>query len=226
MQKNFLIIEDNSLLKDIIVENVTKYFKSKIKINFHNLDYLDDIRNYENIDLSIINFSYIKLNHKSFSNVKKNANNNFILIFDDGGERYQNKNYFDYKFVIKPFKLQKLFNIISNIFITHEVREKYLYLAPFLIFKPDTKVILNKKNNRFVSLTEKEGKLLNYLYSNKAKVLKKHDILINVWGINESVNTHTLETHVYSLKKKLDKLNLDLNFKLSDQSGGYFFHKF
>ncbi len=226
MQKNFLIIEDNSLLKDIIVDNVTKYFKSKININFYKLDYSDDMRNYKNIDLSIINFSYIKLNHMSFRVLKKNLKNNSILIFDHGGERYQNKNYFDYKFVIKPFKLKNLFNIISDLFITHENVEKFIYLAPFLIFKPDTKVILNEKNNSFVSLTEKESKLLGYLYQNKAKVLKKHDILINVWGINETVNTHTLETHIYSLKKKIDKLNLDLNFKLSDQSGGYFFHKF
>ena len=43
----------------------------RLKSIFINLDYLDDIRNYENIDLSIINFSYIKLNHMSFSSLKK-----------------------------------------------------------------------------------------------------------------------------------------------------------
>ena len=67
MQKNFLIIENNSLLKDIIVENVTKYFNSKIKINFYKLDSLDELDNYQDIDLSIINFSYFKI--KSFSSV-------------------------------------------------------------------------------------------------------------------------------------------------------------
>ena len=226
MQKNFLIIENNSLLKDIIVENVTKYFNSKIKINFYKLDSLDELDNYQDIDLSIINFSYFKI--KSFSSVfsKRNINNQLILIFDNGSERYKNKNYLDYNFVIKPFKLEKIFNLISDLFIPYENDEKSVYLSKDLVFKPDTKVIFNENNKDFVSLTEKESKLLSYLYLNKDKVLKKHDILINVWGINESINTHTLETHIYSLKKKIDKLNLDVKFRFSDQSGGYFFYKF
>ena len=225
MQKNFLIIENDIPLKDIIVENVIKYFDSKLKIDFQKLNYSDSLQNFRNIDLSIINFSYFKSYPIPTLLKKKNSKNNLILIFDNGFERYENKNFLDYYFVIKPFKLKKIFNIISDIFIPHETYEKLIYLSEELIFKPDTKVIFNKIKNDMVSLTEKESKLLNYLFQNKEKILNKHDILTNVWGINENVNTHTLETHIYSLKKKVDALDLNVNFKFSDQSGGYFFHK-
>ena len=54
-------------------------------------------------------------------------------------------------------------------------------------------------------------------------VLKKDEILTNVWGISERINTHTLETHVYSLKKKLGALECKHTFICSDNLGGYYF---
>ena len=55
--------------------------------------------------------------------------------------------------------------------------------------------------------------------------LKKDEILINVWGITERINTHTLETHIYSLKKKLDAFEYHHSFICSDNLGGYYFNK-
>ena len=56
-------------------------------------------------------------------------------------------------------------------------------------------------------------------------VIKKDEILINVWGITERINTHTLETHIYSLKKKLDAFGYHHSFICSDNLGGYYFNK-
>ena len=74
-----------------------------------------------------------------------------------------------------------------------------------------------------INLTEKESGLLNFILENKEKVLKKDDILVNVWGISERINTHTLETHIYSLKKKLATFEYKHSFICSDNSGGYYF---
>ena len=76
-----------------------------------------------------------------------------------------------------------------------------------------------------INLTEKESKLLNFILENKEKILKKDEILINVWGISERINTHTLETHIYSLKKKLSNFNHNHSFICSDNFGGYYFNE-
>ena len=89
----------------------------------------------------------------------------------------------------------------------------------------ETKILLNKSDSNTINLTEKESRLLNFILKNKKNVLKKDQILINVWGITERINTHTLETHIYSFKKKLDTFNYNHSFICSDNLGGYYFNK-
>ena len=92
-----------------------------------------------------------------------------------------------------------------------------------MIFRPETKILLDKNNSIIINLTEKESRLLNFILENKEKVLKKDEILTKVWGINERLNTHTLETHIYSLKKKLGTFKYNHSFICSDNLGGYYF---
>ena len=70
-------------------------------------------------------------------------------------------------------------------------------------------------------LTEKENSLLNYLYNNRHLKLTKNDLLINIWGVTEGINTRTLETHIYRLKQKLYKLEANLSFILINENGFY-----
>ena len=131
----------------------------------------------------------------------------------------------NYNFVVKPFKFSQMTDIIKNFFISYETYQKNIKITHDLIFRPETKILLNKKNNMIINLTEKESKLLNFILENKENVLKKDEILINVWGITERINTHTLETHIYSLKKKLDAFEYNHSFICSDNLGGYYFNK-
>ena len=118
-----------------------------------------------------------------------------------------------------------MIHIIKDFFVSYETHQKYINITNDLIFKPETKIILNKKNDLTINLTEKESKLLNFILENRETVLKKDEILINVWGITEKLNTHTLETHIYSLKKKLDAFEYHHSFICSDNLGGYYFNK-
>ena len=118
-----------------------------------------------------------------------------------------------------------MIDIIKNFFISYETYQKNIKITHDLIFRPETKILLNKKNNKIINLTEKESKLLNFILENRENVLKKDEILINVWGITNIINTHTLETHIYSLKKKLDAFEYQHPFICSDNLGGYYFNK-
>ena len=223
MQKKFVIIDNDNLLKDLIEEQVSSIFEKNFitkflkNYNFNNLNELDTI------DLIIVNFMFLKDNHNIFKHLENAKKLKIIIMFDDKIDRSQLKKYSKYNFIVKPFKLRQLIDIIKDFFISYETDEKNINITNNLIFKPETKILLDKNNSTIIKLTEKETGLLNFILENKEKVLKKDEILTNVWGISERINTHTLETHVYSLKKKLGALECEHTFIFSDNLGGYYF---
>ena len=83
-----------------------------------------------------------------------------------------------------------------------------------VIFSPTKKIISNLETKKTEHLTEKENNLLIYFYNKKNKDILKKDLLTNIWGVSDEINTHTLETHIYRLKQKLNKLDFNLSFSL------------
>ena len=71
-----------------------------------------------------------------------------------------------------------------------------------------------------IRLTEKETSILKYLYRSGDKVVSRELLLHEVWGYNAGVTTHTLETHIYRLRQKIEKepSNAEL---LVTETGGY-----
>ena len=223
MQKQFIIIDDDNLLNNLIEEQVTSVFEKNFSIKFFKSNNINCLSEIDKLDLVIANFCFITNNHNVFKDLEDKRKSNIIIMFDDGVDRSQLKKFSKYNFVVKPFKLKQLIDIIKDFFISYETDEKNINITNNLIFRPETKILLDKNNSIIINLTEKESGLLNFILENKEKVLKKDDILVNVWGISERINTHTLETHIYSLKKKLATFEYKHSFICSDNSGGYYF---
>ena len=223
MQKKFVIIDNDKLLNNLVVEQLSIIFEKFFNIKFFKSYCTNVISKLDTIDLTIVNFKFIKNNSNILTELENKKKSKIIIIFDDRVDRSQLKKYSNYNFIVKPFKLIQLIDIIKDFFITYETRQKNIKITNNLIFRPETKTLLNKKNNIIVNLTEKESLLLNFILENKKNVLKKDEILINVWGITEKINTHTLETHIYSLKKKLNTFEYNHSFICSDNLGGYYF---
>ena len=76
------------------------------------------------------------------------------------------------------------------------------------------------KGNREVRLTEMEAKILNFLYNSDVNLIKRDTLLKEVWGYNSEVMTHTLETHIYRLRKKIETDSIGKNLLISE-CGGY-----
>ena len=223
MQKKFVIINNDVPLNDLIEEQISIVFEKNFNIKFlktHNINSLNVV---DTIDLIIVNFKFIKDNYKTFINLANEKKSKIIVIFDGHVDRSQFKKFNNFNFVVKPFRLKQIVDIIQDFFISYETHQKHIKITHDLIFRPETKTLLNK--NKIINLTEKESRLLNFILENKENVLKKDEILINVWGITERINTHTLETHIYSLKKKLDAFKYKHSFICSDNLGGYYFNK-
>jgi DNA-binding response OmpR family regulator len=122
-------------------------------------------------------------------------------------------------YVSKPFKFPVLLARIRAQLRQHEQSEDAVFqLGPYT-FKPAMKMLITE-DDRKVRLTEKETNILKFLYRSKEGVVARDVLLHEVWGYNAGVTTHTLETHIYRLRQKIepDPSNARL---LVTEAGGY-----
>ena len=122
-------------------------------------------------------------------------------------------------YVTKPFRFPVLLARIRAQLRQHEQSEDAVFqLGPYT-FKPAMK-LLETEDAKKIRLTEKETNILKYLYRAQDGVVAREVLLHEVWGYNAGVTTHTLETHIYRLRQKIepDPANVRL---LVTESGGY-----
>lgn len=122
-------------------------------------------------------------------------------------------------YVTKPFKFPVLLARIRSQLRSHEQSEDAVFqLGPYT-FKPAQKMLVTEDDKK-VRLTEKETNILKFLYRASERVVPRDVLLREVWGYNAGVTTHTLETHIYRLRQKIepDPSNAQI---LVTESGGY-----
>lgn len=122
-------------------------------------------------------------------------------------------------YVTKPFRFAVLLARIRAQLRSFEASEDAVFNVGPYTFKPGSKLLITPKNSK-IRLTEKETAILRYLYRAGQKVVAREVLLQEVWGYNAGVTTHTLETHIYRLRQKIeqDPSNAAL---LVTESGGY-----
>jgi DNA-binding response OmpR family regulator len=122
-------------------------------------------------------------------------------------------------YVTKPFKFPVLLARIRAQLRTHEQSEDAVFTLGPYTFQPAQKMLLTEDNKK-IRLTEKETNILKFLYRSTDGVVARDVLLHEVWGYNAGVTTHTLETHIYRLRQKIepDPSNARL---LVTESGGY-----
>ncbi len=122
-------------------------------------------------------------------------------------------------YVTKPFKFPVLLARIRAQLRTHEQSEDAVFqLGPYT-FKPAQKLLVTE-NDKKVRLTEKETNILKFLYRASERVVPRDILLREVWGYNAAVTTHTLETHIYRLRQKIEPDPSSAQI-LVTESGGY-----
>ena len=122
-------------------------------------------------------------------------------------------------YVSKPFKFPVLLARIRAQLRQHEQSEDAVFTLGPYTFKPAQKMLITEDEKK-VRLTEKETNILKFLYRATDGVVARDVLLHEVWGYNAGVTTHTLETHIYRLRQKIepDPSNARL---LVTESGGY-----
>jgi DNA-binding response OmpR family regulator len=118
-----------------------------------------------------------------------------ILGLDSGANDY----------ITKPFRLNVLLARLRAQLRQHELSEDAVFTIGPYTFRPSAKILTDEAKHKKVRLTEKETAILKYLYRAGDKTIGRDVLLNEVWGYNSGVTTHTLETHVYRLRQKIER---------------------
>ena len=220
---SILIYEKDKILKSIITKQLSYVKEYKLYSIEKNENVLSVLTN-THFDAFILNLNDLERDIPTFFDIIHNNNKhkNIIIYYD---KPLTNVTDTDKSIIYlkKPFKISSLLKYLKDYNNNNKENNSEIYLMDKLVFLPSQKIVMNKMTNKNQHLTEKETNLLKYLYNNKNSLVLKKNLLNSVWKINENVNTHTLETHLYRLKQKLYNLEPKLTFSLVNQNGKYMY---
>jgi DNA-binding response OmpR family regulator len=123
-------------------------------------------------------------------------------------------------YIAKPFRLNELLARLRAQLRSFENSEDAVFTIGPYVFRPAAKQLLEPIKNKRIRLTDKEAAILKFLYRAAGKPVARQVLLNEVWGYNAAVTTHTLETHVYRLRQKIEP-DPALAKLLITEGGGY-----
>ncbi len=123
-------------------------------------------------------------------------------------------------YVTKPFKFGILLARVRAQMRTHAISEDASFIIGPYVFRPGDKTLVNRETEELIRLTEKETAILKYLKRSDGNPVNRDVLLDEVWGYNAGVTTHTLETHIYRLRQKIEP-NPSTATILVTEAGGY-----
>ena len=158
-----------------------------------------------------LNFSIIKMNNKEAEKPDYDKFKNFIIIS-------KKKNNLKNNFFLHdiPIKIDKLIENINVKFLKYQFKEQsHISLGAYNI-NLNSRIIF--KNLDKLHLTEKEVEIILFL-KKMNKEVKINQLQKEVWGYQSKLDTHTVETHIYRLRKKFNEKFNDINFIESSKNG-------
>ncbi len=123
-------------------------------------------------------------------------------------------------YIAKPFRLNELLARVRAQLRVFDNSEDAVFIIGPYSFRPSAKLLLEGARNKKIRLTEKEAAILKYLYRSGGKPVGRQILLNEVWGYNSAVTTHTLETHIYRLRQKIEPDPGNARLLLTE-GGGY-----
>jgi DNA-binding response OmpR family regulator len=122
-------------------------------------------------------------------------------------------------YVTKPFRFSVLLARIRAALRQHDQSEDVVFTIGPYSFQPANKLLEGQDGGK-VRLTDKETSILKYLYRQGPKTITRDVLLKEVWGYNNRVTTHTLETHIYRLRQKIERDPSNARLLVTEE-GGY-----
>ena len=188
------------------LEELKEYLNFKLTISKNNLEN----KAISDHDVLFIHENYLENNHDK--EILKKTDKIKILVFN-----YKISSYVDFTDKISlPTTIKDINQVIENSIIKKSFnKNSSIKIKDYILDKNEKKLL---KNDNFILLTEKEIQLLDLLLNN-SKPISKKKILEVVWKYSPDADTHTVETHIYRLRKKIKSKFLDENFIINNTNG-------
>jgi DNA-binding response OmpR family regulator len=222
--KTLLVLTEEKILQDIFrgqLRNIKGFEKTLV---ISNISESINALSTSDIDFIIIDTNLLKNNDISLLQTIRDWSP-MVPIIAIGSKKFNKTKLLNIKpgpddYIEKPIYIEDLLVSINNLSdIRKESLSKSFVIGDF-DFRPSFKNLLNKETREIIKLTDKETAILKYLIKFRGKKVNKSELLQAVWGYNSKIKTHTLETHVYRLRRKIN--NSDSIFQhLKTIEGGY-----
>jgi len=184
--------------------------KGHLNFKLTTIDMNIESKSFENYDVLFCHQDFF--NSNSSMEIFKKSNKIKILAYNSDKEK---SDVFDDK-IFLPTKFEEINQIIENSVVKKNFsKNSSIKIKDYILDKNEKKLL---RDNSYVLLTEKEIQLLELFLSYK-KPISKNKILDEVWKYSEDADTHTVETHIYRLRKKIKSKFSDEDFILNNKSG-------
>jgi DNA-binding response OmpR family regulator len=201
-----LVIDDDKDLRDTLAEQLGLYDEFAVSTADSAGEAIDAVRG-DRIDLAIVDVGLPDMDGREAVRIMRRDGfrSPIIMLTAQGSETDTvaglEAGANDY--VTKPFKFAVLLARIRAQLRQYEASEDAIFQIGPYTFRPSSKLLTTERGSK-LKLTEKETAILRYLYRAGQKVVGREILLAEVWGYNANVTTHTLETHIYRLRQKIE----------------------
>jgi len=220
--KKILIIDDDEILRESLSEQFSLYEEFFVQTAESATEGVNFART-EHVDLLIMDVGLPDMDgREAVKLLRKNGYKSPIIMLtghDSDSDTILGLESGANDYVTKPFRFGVLLARVRAHLRQHEHSEDAIFKISQYTFRPSSKV-LQREDQSKVRLTEKETSILKYLLRAGEQVVGRDVLLHEVWGYNSGVTTHTLETHIYRLRQKIetDPSNAEI---LVTETGGY-----
>ena len=158
-----------------------------------------------------LNFQITQSNSKDLKELKYNPKNNYLIVSKKKIEGIKNS------LILEniPISFEKLIEMINMNFLKNKfLDQSYINIGEYNLDLNSRKISLGNKS---LNLTERETNLIIFIKDKKNVTIKELQKM--VWDYSPDLETHTVETHIYRLRKKMKETFEDENFILNTSNG-------
>jgi len=222
-QKHILLVDDDSTLAHMLADQLVLHDQFGTTIVNSGKEALETVKG-GHVDLVILDVGLPDIEGREVCRQmrKQGASMPVIMLTasDSDADQILGLEAGANDYVAKPFHFNVLLARIRAQLRQHEQSEDAVFTVGRFSFQPGLKLLVDTGSDSKIRLTEKETAILRYLYR-AGKDAVSRDVLLNeVWGYNAAVTTHTLETHIYRLRQKIERDPANASLLVTDK-GGY-----
>jgi len=221
-KRRILLVDDDADLRKTLVEQLMQYREFDIAEAGTANEALQAVRD-QHVDLMVLDVGLPDMDGREAVKILRregfkgpvlmltghDSDADEILGLESGANDY----------ITKPFRFSVLLARIRAALRQHDQSEDVVFTIGQYSFQPAAKLLESSDGGK-VRLTDKETSILKYLYRQGPKTITRDVLLKEVWGYNNRVTTHTLETHIYRLRQKIERDPSNARLLVTEE-GGY-----